>query len=211
MIVLSYLSLITTLFLAVYAAFSIKKQFRAFLIFLFYFIIAGITDIIVYLFSLKGIPNILIINLFILVQFALLAVALIDSFSNRVLKLFFIPVCVTVIVISFCLMLNTDYYIQINSTGTAIQNLVLVIAAGILLIQELKHSAIDHNIQCYFWFSAGVFLYFAVTTIVYFTGEIELPDQHILRDFTWPVNLIATIIANCLYFKGIQCLRKTKH
>lgn len=206
-----YISGFTTVMVALVALFTSKRYFdRGSNLMRIYIYIAAATEIIMFVYVMNNANNLQIANVFCLVQFFVVYLALTSWLPNNKIKLWLN------IFLVFAMLLLTGYFISIfsyryfDSFSSSIEGVMLAVLSAYVLY----HLTGDHSDYLYrnykFWFVVAVFIYFSVTSIVFATSNYVLKNSLFLRDYTWVINSFLTILANAFYIKGLLCLKKKK-
>jgi hypothetical protein len=174
--------------------------------FRYYFVIAMVTDITMMLMAEMRINSMPVANIFSVTQFFLICSGIqmwvTRTALQRTMQFF---TCLIALVIAIYV-LGTAHKKEFDVLTMAVENIILMTVAAIMLLQ-LSGDSSQYLINNHkFWFTVAVFLYFSVNTIVFSTGNLLVDDHVYLRRYTWVINSVMSIVANMLFMKGILCL-----
>lgn len=203
---LAYFSAVSTILLPPITS-LIKLQFlkqnRVFHLFFYYFIFAAAIELLTWLMSLKQINNILIGNVFFLLQCIILSLLLLNWIEDRNNKIILkIILLLTVI----CALVRTVLFNpaeELDNISISLEGIVLILISGFALFTVSAETEIPLLKNPKLWFCAAVFIYFSLNMAVFCTGNFLMEDRSPLRKYTWMINSVLTIISNIFYSIGI--------
>ncbi len=204
---LAYVSLASTLLVAILSILLNQYRFdRGATLFRCYFLLAAITELILVWLRSERHNNMVVVNIFCLVQFTLIMLALASWPSARGARMFILTIGVLTAIV-----LGVFVYPSLNQSafdpiGTAVQNLVLTIISGYMLIHLTRDRSEFLFMNYKFWFAVAVFIYFSVSATMFATANMLVENGTFLRKYTWVINSVLTLMANMCYVKGLLCL-----
>jgi hypothetical protein len=176
-----------------------------------YFVLSAVTEIILLLMQSKGINNMAVINVFSLLQFALLSAYLLkeDTGSKRQLYLLVLAVIVFIVCCVHFIFLNPAH--KFDYVALTFENIFLTLISALILTKFAKQADVILLENPGFWFSSAIFLYFSVSVAITCSADILFDDQTYLRKYTWFINSLLTISSNILYITGLFYLCKRRN
>jgi hypothetical protein len=171
----------------------------------YYFLLAAVTDSVMFVYSSHGVNNMLVANLFCVIRFPLIALTFLPWMLSETYRRAGTLVIVLVSLLFVMVVLTGDLN-KMNTVVFSVQNLLFAFMAAIALFRITNDFTLYLTDNHRFWFSVGIFLYFSVSTIIFTTANVILDNQQALMDYTWIINTAMAILANLLYVKGILCL-----
>jgi hypothetical protein len=209
---LAYVSIVTMILVALAALLLKNRSYdKGSLWFKTYFILAAITEVVLFILMKLKINSMPVANTFSIAQFFLLSTGMVFWVNRPGLRkvLQFIT-CLIALVLAIYV-LGTLHKKVFDTFSITTENVLLMILSAVILVQLTGDSSQFLFKNHKFWFAVAVFLYFSVSAIVFATANFLLEDQVYLRRYTWVINLVMSIIANMLYLKGILCLPMKKN
>lgn len=175
----------------------------------YYFLLAAVSDSVMTVYGWYGVNNMLIVNLFCVTRFPLIALTFLPWMLKETYRRAGIVIIVIMSILMALVVLTGELNIM-NTVVITVQNLLFAIMAAMALFRvtgdHSRYLTDNHR----FWFSVGAFLYFSVSSIVIATANVILDNHYALMHSTWIINAVSAIVANLLYAKGILCLPVTK-
>jgi hypothetical protein len=208
----AYVSIVTMVLVALAALLLKNREYdKGSLWFKTYFIVAAITDIVLFILMQTKTNSMPVANSFSVAQFFLLSTGIVFWVNRPGLrKVLQFATCLIALVLAIYV-LGTLHKKVFDSFSITIENVLLMILSAVILIQLTGDSSQFLFKNHKFWFAVAVFLYFSVSAIVFATANFLIGDQIYLRRYTWIINVIMSILANILYLKGILCLPLKKN
>lgn len=190
---------------------SVKDTFI--LLFILNFVLSGITELILTFFHFSRLNSMFIVNIFCLTQFIVLSIALLKSLPLSSSKYNTISVILIFVVVAFAIIRYVVFisFTELDSISTPIESIILFILSGINLTYLTKNSEVLLLKNYKFWFMAGCFLCFCISTVILSTGSLLFENKVTLVTYTWVINSFLTIGTNIMYFIGILCLPQKKN
>lgn len=204
---IAYLSMGMIVLVALFSLVLINRRFDLSTnIFRGYFIVAALTDLIMYYLTTHQIVNIQIANLFCLVQLILVGLALINWIESPAVKRLMITLLVLFVALISIYVISIFRMNYLDPISTTSESALLALLSGYLLVYLTRDTS-QYLFRNYkFWFVVAVFIYFSVTSVVYATSNFFIDEQTYLRHYTWVINSALNVIAGILYIKGLTCL-----
>lgn len=190
-----------------------KFRIKSFPLNMLFFVILmnGAMDSVTTLTAFLKIPNIDLINIYYVIQFAVLMIYLLSHFRNKIVMVIGIVLGTLIVLYS----INDIYYkfhqFKIATQAISMQGLLLSIFTLFILLKITLNakSLLTHDPE--FWFLSAMLLYFTLSTVCFVTAEMPLYDSKFIRNFTWLINSISSILSNVLYLIGLRCIKKHKN
>lgn len=213
---LAYTSALTTILLPTTIGVFRFKYFKDILVvkgFFYYFIVAALVELVTGIMGLQGINNLLISNIFFLVQCVFLTVLLLVWIQSPVFRYLIISSLAIIVCIASVRLIFIHSVSELDNVSMAIESIILILASGIGLLSTGTETTIPILRNYRFWFCSAIFLYFSLSIAVFCTSNIFLDGQIYLRHYTWVINLVLTIASNILFSTGLLCLplKKTSY
>jgi hypothetical protein len=181
-------------------------------LFVFFFIFSALTDLIVLLLSLKHQSNIVVINIYNLVEMLFL-LYLYNSISNspgfrNALKAIAFLYCV----LWFSENLLFNSLKSFHPLDDGVKGFIFIFFSIwlLLLLANDIRIPLTHNYR--FWLVFAFLLYFSTTIIVYLTSTWFISFENVMAmHYTWFIHSAVTILTNILATYGIICFYQRKN
>lgn len=97
-----------------------------------------------------------------------------------------------------------------NSNFRTGESLILQAISAYSLIKISKKEDINLTKDTSFWLSSGIFIYFSVNLVIFFTATFLFEDKVYTMSKTWIIHSIINIIANIIFTFGLLLLPSVK-
>lgn len=186
--------------------FKFKSAGITFRLIIFYFILCLIVEYSSIIMSFYKVNNNLMADFFYLAE-GLILIAFFYRIINE--KEFYFPA----IFLSFSYMIYGMYTTFIdpgpasyNSNFRTGESLILQAISAYSLIKISKKEDIQLTKDSTFWIASGIFIYFSVNLVIFFTATFLFEDKIYTMSKTWIIHSIINIIANIIFTFGLLCL-----
>ena len=177
---------------------------RSLRILLIWLSLSLLSDIVCYQLASNGINSLWVINLFDIAESVCFFFLFYGELSNKLSKLF--PVITFILFAMVWVYFNHSIPLMsnFNQHPKTLKSIIITIGSGIALLQ-LSNRELNLLRSNKFWTMAGLFLYFSVSIVIFFSSKIIVSNDHFLMYFTWNALLLLTIICNLLFSIAFSC------
>lgn len=202
---IDYIEFFST-FLPVVAGVIVFKKLHGILrLFLLFFLITVLVEIIVWYLSLHHKNNLWLINIYTLFE-AILLLSLLtkivsSNFKSKLFIVFEIIYTCYWIYINFILQSIFEY----NTSDKFAKGALLIIASGMTLIDFTYNANEDLHKAPLFWLVGGIFFYFCLTLLIFSTANWVFDNSKPIMDLSWSVHGAVVVLANILFTIGFLC------
>jgi hypothetical protein len=187
----------------------IRKDKIYFFLFIF-FLFSALIELVLLIMGHWQINNVLLVNLFLLFEFLIVSLLVLQWIPYPVFKKIMLIVVSSIFIICSVRLFFFNLFSELDNLSSALENITLIIISGCLLYSVSADTSIQLTQNPKFWIGAGVFVFFTVNIVVFCTDNLLTNSSTTIRVAVWSINSILTIISNVFYSIGILCLRPVK-
>ena len=199
-----YLSLASILFPIIVGIRKFALADKAIKLFVFYLVLGLFADVICVVMARNKMNNLIVINLFALVQSFLLPVILLSWIQSRRFKIVMYTVVAFLIAAFMYRFYSGGEQREFDSILIPLQNLLFVILTiRVLIADTLETLPFNYKL----WICGALFFNFSVSIVIFCTTNLMAIDTEFAQKFLWYLNSIINIITNILFAIGLLCIK----
>ncbi len=208
--ILEYFAHISGVLPTLVALVLFKKLESRFVLFTCLLVITLIIDLMGWIMSLNSIQNLLIMNIYNVIEFSFLLVFYSLLLRLR-LKSFKTIFAITVLILfQIILEFRLNSIETLKTSAWAISNFILVIIILTFLFKLFNKSIdVPYSRLPEFWISIGLLIYFAGTALLFISTELFI-SENILVTELWSINNLLVIVTNIFITIGLWRIRLSK-
>jgi len=208
--ILEYFAHISGVLPTLVALVLFKKLESRFVLFTCLLVITLIIDLMGWIMSLNSIQNLLILNIYNVIEFSFLLVFYSLLLRLR-LKSFKTIFAITVLILfQIILEFRLNSIETLKTSAWAISNFILVIIILTFLFKLFNKSIdVPYSRLPEFWISIGLLIYFAGTALLFISTELFI-SENILVTELWSINNLLVIVTNIFITIGLWRIRLSK-
>lgn len=150
-----------------------------------------------------------VIHIYTIVIFVLVSFFYFKIFKNFNYKKLLFPMTIFFIIYSFYEFFNNQGYLNVNTKPYLILTIYTIILSSIYFYKVYSEMKIANLFQDgLFWVNSAFLIYFSSTFYVSLFEEYIRSEDSNLLYYTWPIQLVSTIIFNVILSRGIWLMRK---